>query len=128
MSQQIEALTQVIVDLQETIKAHKEDKATIDYDQIKAQFAAAVSELQKEQLVRRGEPQGKDYVLVGPPGMQVRDPIVKNGKYEGMRASELAFVNAFLMRCRAYSPSTLRFSRVITHAYRGPSPCFRVGS
>ena len=102
MSEKIDALMQEVSELHETIKDHKADPATIDVDMLAEELAKRQAEMTP---VRRGEdpaPSQEDWV--GPVGAKVYNPVIPSGKYAGMRAGELEFVDVFLRKAnRAHS-------------------------
>lgn len=99
-----DSLAKQIADLTALVQAHKNDPATLDRDAVEA---VVKDVLRQSQLLRRGAPNPTDYV-VGADGQIVRDPIVQEGKFAGLRQSDLQFVNAFLKRAHVFSPATVR--------------------
>lgn len=101
MTDKIDELIREIAQLNETIREHKSDPATLDMDALKTAFA----EVQAE-LIRRGQesrPSSPDD-FVGPPEMRVYNPIVQEGKFAGLRAGDLAFTAMLLKQARMVSP------------------------
>lgn len=102
MSEQTDAILQEISELHETIKEHRADPATIDVPKLAEELANYQAEMTP---LRRGEvetPVEEDWV--GPVGAKVYNPVVKAGKYAGMRAGDLEFVDIFLRKANALTP------------------------
>jgi len=88
---EIDALTQQIAELQNTIREHRGDTATLDMDYIKAQFAVMVEKLGALQAPqRRGATED-----IGPMGAR-RNRVVQEGKYAGYDMLDLYLVRRSL--------------------------------
>jgi HK97 family phage major capsid protein len=104
----MEQLIAEIKNLTDTVVAHRGDRATIDMEAVEAVFAKQMEALEKERLVRRGSLATPDTEIVGPPEMRVAVPIVRQGKFAGHKASDLAFTAAFLRQAAALRTGTVK--------------------
>lgn len=110
----LETVAKQVADLAALVQAHKNDQATLDKDALEGIVKGIMAQAT---IVRKGEPQVGDEYVVDPTGQIVRDPIIKGGKYDGRRASELQFVAGFLTRAHAYSPGSVKMpSEALTKA------------
>ncbi len=99
---EMEAILQQMQELTNTVKEHREDRATLDMDAIKAAFKDLMDEYQEAQPkpvpVRRGE-QYEDVPAStqrGKGGIAVKDGVVQEGKFEGCDAMDLWIVRESL--------------------------------
>lgn len=110
MSDTLEGLKSEIAQLAEVVKAHKNDKATIDPDAlVKAvtdivakQQLDAIESAERNRPIRRGE-------VIGPVGFETASAgIVERGKFAGKSADDLLFAHWLLSKARALKPDAVK--------------------
>jgi HK97 family phage major capsid protein len=102
MSAELEALKVTIADVKAAIDRHAADSATLD----KAAINTAVLEaMRAEQMVRRGDTEGE---FVGPEGARAYNPVIKSGKFAGLRTGDTQFAAWLLRRAYALRPEGVR--------------------
>jgi hypothetical protein len=88
----MEQLIQTMAALNETIKNHKTDPATLDMPALEATMRRVMTDMS---LLNRSVPTGD---MVGPEGFRSIDPVIKDGRFAGLRQSDLQFTAIFLQR------------------------------
>lgn len=100
MSDQLDTVLQKLSELNDTIRSHADDKATMDKDSIKAELESVieaqvqmkVAEAEAKRPVRKGE-------LIGPDGFKAPGlGYIESGKFSGQRTSDVLFAHQFLTR------------------------------
>ncbi len=106
MSEQLDTLLQKISELTQAVQSHKTDPATLDPDALKTALTGLIAE---QTVIRRGEQQAMDGgEWVGPEGFKVLDPRVREGKFAGLRRSEVALVGWLLARAQQLRPEGVK--------------------
>lgn len=91
-------LDQVMTELgqiTELVKNHKHDGATLDMPALEAAVRGIMERQQQTALVRRG---ALPEEFIGADGRVYADPIIRGGRFDGLRKSDLEFTAGFLQR------------------------------
>jgi hypothetical protein len=92
MSATLEQVMTELASITDLVKNHKHDGATLDMPALEL---AVKGIMERQQLIRRGDP-GEQFI--GIDGRSYTDPIVRGGKFDGCRKSDLQFAVGFLAR------------------------------
>lgn len=110
MSDTLEELKSEIAQLAEVVKAHKNDKATIDINAlakaieglVAKQSKNAVEQAERTRPIRRGE-------IIGPPGFETASSgRVESGKFAGKSVDDLMFAHWLLNKARVLKPDAVK--------------------
>lgn len=109
MSEEMDAILHAMQELTTTVKEHKEDPATVDYERLAKEFAAQYDELVKAQgekgRGRLGESTFEDVDQDGNRTAVKRGetPVVASGKFAGMKVTDLYLAKRMLAVAQRYN-------------------------
>ncbi|MGD8499069.1 MAG: hypothetical protein PVJ86_00385 [Phycisphaerales bacterium] len=101
MSDKMDALLQKLSELEQTVKEHKNDDATLDPDALREEVKRILDDMKDEQPIRKGEaiwatPEGQQPKEMGIKAIKERE--VVGGRYDGAKVIDLWFAQNI---CRA---------------------------
>ena len=90
MSEALDSIKKEIAQLSDAVKSAGSDKATLDYDKLAGAVADLLAKQQASQADNKPQRRGE---VIEPIGGSVKDAKVDGGKFDGMKATDLIFVN-----------------------------------